>query len=191
MLITCENVCFGYDDKRILENVSFTVNEGERIGLIGGNGEGKTTLLKLLTRDLLPDEGRILTKSNLKIGYLEQDLVFPDPENNAMAHFNARFPRYDTKKTRAALAATGIKNDLATKPISALSGGEQVRIKLTVLCHTESNLLILDEPTNHLDVRAKAALKKALLAYPGAIILVSHEKDFAGEICDRVFDVRM
>ena len=70
MLITCENVCFGYDDKRILENVSFTVNEGERIGLIGGNGEGKTTLLKLLTRDLLPDEGKILTKSNLKIGYL-------------------------------------------------------------------------------------------------------------------------
>lgn len=66
-----------------------------------------------------------------------------------------------------------------------------MRIKLTVLCHTESNLLILDEPTNHLDVRAKAALKKALLAYPGAIILVSHEKDFAGEICDRVFDVRM
>ena len=73
MLITCENVGFGYDDKRILENVSFTVNEGERIGLIGGNGEGKTTLLKLLTRDLLPDEGRILTKSNLKIGYLEQN----------------------------------------------------------------------------------------------------------------------
>lgn len=73
MLITCENVCFGYDDKRILENVSFTVNEGERIGLIGGNGEGKTTLLKLLTRDLLPDEGKIFTKSNLKIGYLEQN----------------------------------------------------------------------------------------------------------------------
>ena len=73
MLITSENVCFGYDDKRILEHVDFTVSEGERIGLIGGNGEGKTTLIKLLTRQLEPDEGKITSKTNLKIGYLEQN----------------------------------------------------------------------------------------------------------------------
>lgn len=92
MLITCENVCFGYDDKRILENVSFTVNEGERIGLIGGNGEGKTTLLKLLTRDLLPDEGRILTKSNLKIGYLEQNGGF-DSDKTVFEEMRSVFSR--------------------------------------------------------------------------------------------------
>ena len=92
MLIACENVCFGYDDKRILENVSFTVNEGERIGLIGVNGEGKTTLLKLLTRDLLPDEGRILTKSNLKIGYLEQNGGF-DSDKTVFEEMRSVFSR--------------------------------------------------------------------------------------------------
>ena len=92
MLITCENVCFGYDDKRILENVSFTVNEGERIGLIGGNGEGKTTLLKLLTRDLLPDEGKIFTKSNLKIGYLEQNGGF-DSDKTVFEEMRSVFSR--------------------------------------------------------------------------------------------------
>ena len=92
MLITTENVGFGYDDKRILENVSFTVNEGERIGLIGGNGEGKTTLLKLLTRDLLPDEGRILTKSNLKIGYLEQNGGF-DSDKTVFEEMRSVFSR--------------------------------------------------------------------------------------------------
>lgn len=189
-IAAARGLVIGYGEP-LLPPLDFSLPGDGRLWIRGTNGVGKTTLIKTLIGAIPALGGSYAFHPFVKIGYLEQDLVFPDPENNAMAHFNARFPRYDTKKTRAALAATGIKNDLATKPISALSGGEQVRIKLTVLCHTESNLLILDEPTNHLDVRAKAALKKALLAYPGAIILVSHEKDFAGEICDRVFDVRM
>lgn len=189
-IAAARGLVIGYGEP-LLPPLDFSLPGDGRLWIRGTNGVGKTTLIKTLIGAIPALGGSYAFHPFVKIGYLEQDLVFPDPEINAMTHFNARFPRYDTKKTRAALAATGIKNDLATKPISALSGGEQVRIKLTVLCHTESNLLILDEPTNHLDVRAKAALKKALLAYPGAIILVSHEKDFAGEICDRVFDVRV
>jgi len=85
----------------------------------------------------------------------------------------------------------GIKNELALNDIEKLSGGEQVRVKLCVLMQKSVNLLIMDEPTNHLDVRAKDALKKALQEFKGAIILVSHEKDFAGEICNKEFSVKM
>ena len=92
MLITSENVCFGYDDKRILEHVDFTVSEGERIGLIGGNGEGKTTLIKLLTRQLEPDEGKITSKTNLKIGYLEQNGGF-DSDKTVFEEMKSVFSR--------------------------------------------------------------------------------------------------
>ena len=94
------------------------------------------------------------------------------------------------KKTRQALAQAGIKGELAIKPVCKLSGGEQVRVKLSVLTKSPSNLLILDEPTNHLDVPAKKALKEALIDYPGAIILVSHEREFAGEVCNKIFDAK-
>ena len=107
-----------------------------------------------------------------------------------MIYFNEKFPRMNVKEQRAELAKVGLKGDLATKPIKDLSGGEQVRIKLAVLNNTPSNVLILDEPTNHLDVRAKDALKRALIEYEGAIILVSHEHEFASEVCNIVFDAK-
>ena len=107
-----------------------------------------------------------------------------------MQYFNDAFPRANVKEQRNELAKVGLKGELATKPISNMSGGEQVRTKLSVLCNTPSNLLILDEPTNHLDVRAKNALKEALIKYEGAIILVSHEQDFAKDICNIIFDAK-
>lgn len=184
-----DRLSIGYGEP-ILPPLSFSLDSETKLWIRGTNGVGKTTLVRTLVGAIPPLGGKFFFHPFVKIGYVEQDLVFPRPEENAISYFNARFPRYDMKKTRAALAAAGIKNDLATKPISDLSGGEQVRVKLTLLMNTQSNILILDEPTNHLDVRAKAALKKALIEYPGAIILVSHEKEFAGEICAKIFDVK-
>ena len=174
----------------MLPPINLHVEGDTKLWIRGTNGIGKTTLLKTLTGFLAPLGGGFKFHPFVKLGYVEQDLNFPNPDETAVSYFSGRFPRYDTKKVRAALAAVGIKNDLATKPIRNLSGGEQVRVKLAVLNNTESNLLILDEPTNHLDVRAKDALKKALLAYPGALILVSHEKEFAGEICPKILDIK-
>ena len=125
-----------------------------------------------------------------KKAYLEQDLDFYNPDDNAMGYYNRVYPQLDYKEVRSDLAKVGIKGDLATNPVSTLSGGEQVRIKLAVLCNTSSNILILDEPTNHLDVRAKESLKKAINAYPGAVILVSHERQFAEPLCNKILDVK-
>ena len=106
-----------------------------------------------------------------------------------MTFMNETYPKMSQKDIRTQLAKVGIKNDLATKYISNLSGGEQVKIKLCALMQKESNILILDEPTNHLDVSAKEALFEALQAYDGAIILVSHEPLYAEKLCNKVFDI--
>ncbi|MBQ7164631.1 MAG: ABC-F family ATP-binding cassette domain-containing protein, partial [Clostridia bacterium] len=105
-------------------------------------------------------------------------------------YFQERFPKFNYKEVRSELAKVGLKGELASRPINTLSGGEQVRIKLACMNNTPSNILILDEPTNHLDVRAKEKLKKAIAEYEGAVILVSHEESFAGEICDAIFDAK-
>ena len=125
-----------------------------------------------------------------KIGYIEQDLTFDNKNLTAYQCYLDRFPRSSQKEVRAALAKVGLLGELAVKPIANLSGGEMMRLKLAVLANTPSNMLILDEPTNHLDVKAKKALKEAIAAYNGALILVTHEPDFAEGLCDTVFDAK-
>jgi ATPase subunit of ABC transporter with duplicated ATPase domains len=179
----------GYD-KALIPPIDLHLNSTDKLWIRGTNGVGKTTLIKTLLRKIHSINGSFLFHISTKPAYLEQELNFTNTTENAMIYFNERFPRLNVKEQRAELAKVGIKGDLATKPIKDLSGGEQVRIKLAVLNNTPSNVLILDEPTNHLDIRAKEALKKALIAYEGAIILVSHEHDFAGEICNKIFDAK-
>ncbi|MBO5713118.1 MAG: ABC-F family ATP-binding cassette domain-containing protein, partial [Clostridia bacterium] len=125
-----------------------------------------------------------------KPAYLEQELDFNNTSLTAMQYYNECFPRANIKEQRQELAKVGLKGELAAKPLCDMSGGEQVRTKLSVLCNTPSNVLILDEPTNHLDVKAKEALKEALIKYEGAIILVSHEPEFAKSICNIIFDAK-
>ena len=125
-----------------------------------------------------------------KIGYIEQELGFENGNLSAYNVYLNAFPRCSQKEVRSALATVGLSGDLAVKPVSTLSGGEMMRLKLAILCNSPSNILILDEPTNHLDVKAKKALRDALLAYEGALILVTHEPDFAEGLCDIVFDAK-
>lgn len=180
-LLKVKDLVIGYGTP-LLPPISFVLGGGDKLWIQGTNGIGKTTLVKTLVGALPPLSGTFAFHPAVKSGYLEQELNFDEP--NAMAYFNKFYPRMGAKETRTKLAAVGIKNELALNGLDKLSGGEQVRIKLCVLMQKTTNLLVLDEPTNHLDVRAKAALKKALIEYPGALILVSHEKDFAGDICN-------
>ncbi|MBP5308261.1 MAG: ABC-F family ATP-binding cassette domain-containing protein [Clostridia bacterium] len=183
------NLVIGYD-KPLLPPVSFHMSSKTKMWIRGTNGVGKTTLLKTLMRKIPAISGSFNFHIATKAAYVEQDLVFPNPDRSAVQYFQERFPKLNYKEVRSELAAVGLKGELASKPINNLSGGEQVRIKLACLNNTKSNLLILDEPTNHLDVRAKEKLKKAIAEYEGAVILVSHEESFAGELCDIIFDAR-
>lgn len=174
----------------LLPPLNLHLNSETKLWIRGTNGVGKTTLVKTLTGFLQPLGGSFCFHPFIKIGYIEQEPNFSDSAQNAVGYVSDRLPRLDSKKIRETLAKSGIKNELAVKPISDLSGGEQVRVKLTVLTNTNTNLLILDEPTNHLDVRAKDSLKEALCAYKGALLLVSHEREFAESVCKDVFDVK-
>ncbi len=174
----------------ILPPIDFTLGSETRLWLRGTNGIGKTTIIKTLMNKISKLGGYVHFHPACKIAYVEQDLYFENPALLPATYLSEKFPRLDSKDVRALLAKVGLKNELALRPIENLSGGEQMRLKLAVLSKVPSNLLILDEPTNHLDVRAKDSLKKALKEYKGAMILVSHEKDFASDICDVVFDVK-
>lgn len=189
-LIVANNLEIGYNAQPLLPPINFHMDGETKLWIRGTNGIGKSTLLKTLMGVLAPVNGSFSLHPFLHPGYVEQDLIFNGGEPNAVAYINAVYPRLIPKQVRAMLAKTGIKNDLAIKTLSELSGGEQVRVKLCVLTNKTTNVLILDEPTNHLDVRAKEALKQALIAYKGAILLVSHETEFAADICPKIFDVR-
>lgn len=174
----------------LLPPIDLHVEGDTKLWIRGTNGIGKTTLLKTLMGQLPPLGGSFSLHPFMKAGYIEQDLLFRDREQNAMGYLSDLYPRLQPKDLREKLSKAGIKNDLCTKPLHELSGGEQVRVKLCVLMQKTTNILILDEPTNHLDVRAKASLKKALLDYKGALILVSHEREFAEGLCDKIFDIK-
>ncbi|MBO5926483.1 MAG: ABC-F family ATP-binding cassette domain-containing protein [Clostridia bacterium] len=179
----------GYD-KTLIPPIDIHLSSQDKLWIRGTNGVGKTTFIKTITRRISAIKGSFNYHIAVKPAILNQELDFENDNMSAMQYYNEAFPRANVKEQRGELAKVGLKGELALKPIKNMSGGEQVRTKLSVLCNTPSNLLILDEPTNHLDVRAKEALKEALIKYEGAIILVSHEKDFAGEICNKIFDAK-
>lgn len=187
--LVVKNLEIGYE-KSLLPPISFHMSSKNKLWVRGTNGVGKSTLLKTLMRKIPALSGSFSFHIATRICYVEQELQFPNPEDSASKYFQERFPKLNFKEVRSELAKVGLKGELATRPISSLSGGEQVRIKLACVNNSSSNMLILDEPTNHLDVRAKEKLKEALKKYDGAVILVSHEEDFAGEICDMILDAK-
>ncbi len=162
-LLEVKDLSVGYDGKAILPPITFGLDSTTKLWLRGTNGMGKTTILKTIMKRLPAISGSFNFNINAKINYIEQDLQFRSKEINAMTFMNETYPKMSQKDIRTQLAKVGIKNDLATKYISNLSGGEQVKIKLCALMQKESNILILDEPTNHLDVSAKRFLRRCRL----------------------------
>lgn len=171
----------------LLPKLSVTIERGEKIALVGMNGVGKSTLLKTMLGKIPPLSGKIERGDFLFPSYFEQEVKAGNI--TPIDDLWSEFPGMDQHQVRAALARSGLKNEHISRPLNQLSGGEQAKVRLTKLLMNESNWLLFDEPTNHLDITAKEELKRALKAYKGTIVLVSHEPDFYEDWVTKVWNV--
>lgn len=188
-MLVVKDLLVGYSSP-ILPKFSLTMNSTDKVWIRGTNGIGKSTILKTILGDLKAFSGSARFHISAKVGYLPQDASEMNNEMTAVSYLNNKFPSMNQTDIRNELAKVGITKELAVKPLGNLSGGERVRIRLLELMQKPSNILILDEPTNHLDVKAKDSLLEALKKYEGAVILVSHEPEYAEQICNKIIDIK-
>lgn len=186
IIFETNNLVIGYD-KALTVPLDLKMNRKDKIAIIGANGIGKTTLLKSLMGIIPPIEGSIKLGPCLSIGYYEQEVI-NDNSNIVLEDVWNEFPHKNRTEIRKILARCGLTNDHINSKINVLSGGEQAKVRLCKIINKESNVLFLDEPTNHLDIQAKEELKRALIAYEGSIIIVSHEVDFYKSIVNKVWN---
>ncbi|GAA6396504.1 ribosomal protection-like ABC-F family protein [Solibaculum mannosilyticum] len=185
-VLVCEDLSKSFGSKRLFDHASFTIQKGERVFLIGENGCGKTTFLKMLTGELGSDAGRMRRGAGVQIGYYDQNLSGLHPNKTVLDEIWDDYPRMTQTMVRSALAIFLFKGDDVFKPISALSGGERARVALLKLMLSKANFLLLDEPTNHLDVGSREALEGALKDYEGTLLIVSHDRYLINKLADRV-----
>lgn len=184
------DVSKSFGDKHLFSDFNLHVRAGDRIALIGPNGVGKSTLIKLITGDVPADTGDIRYGSNVDMGYYDQHQSSLHPEKTVLDEVWDRFPRMEQSDVRGALGMFLFTGDDVFQPIRTLSGGEKGRVALTALMLRKDNLLLLDEPTNHLDMDSREVLEEALSGFSGTIITVSHDRYFINRIADRVIEMR-
>ncbi len=190
-IIHLENGVTGYGDTVVLKNLNLRIDQDDRIALLGKNGEGKSTLSKLLSDRLPLMAGRKTASSKLRIGYFAQhqvDELFVD--ETPLQHLQRERPEVHQSKLRAQLAGFGLGADQADTEVARLSGGQKARLSLLLATLDAPHMLILDEPTNHLDIESREALVEALTAYSGAVILVSHDMHLLSLVADRLWLVK-
>ncbi len=183
------NVSKSYGDKHLFEGISLKVEGGERIALIGDNGTGKSTLIKMIVGELYPDDGRIKTGPQVKEAYLPQIVRFDHPDWNLVENMMAAKKGLSAQSARNRLAAYDFRGEDVFKPVSVLSGGEQSRLRLCMLMDDEINFLILDEPTNHLDIDSREWIEEAVEAYDGTLLFVSHDRYFINRFATRIWEL--
>lgn len=184
-LINMEGIQLGYSDTIILSNIHLNLIPGSRIGLLGRNGAGKSTFIKLLAGELGPLQGRYTTSAGLKIGYFAQHQVQAlNLENSAFDHLLALDRQLTDQQIRDYLGGFGFRGDEALKKVAPMSGGEKARLVLSLIVYAKPNLLLLDEPTNHLDMNMREALAYALQSFEGAMVIVSHDRYLLESVCD-------
>ena len=182
-----EDLSKRYGDKVLFENLSFDVPRGKRLGIMGPNGCGKTTLLRILLGEEEPTAGLVQRGHLVFPGYIDQHLALLDPEKSVMrAVWPDDDPTHTEQKMRDLLGSFGLQGEIVEQPVKQLSGGERSRAALAKLTVNGANLLILDEPTNHLDIWACDSLEEALKAYEGTVIVVSHDRYFLNRVADLV-----
>ncbi|MFO0901808.1 MAG: ABC-F family ATP-binding cassette domain-containing protein [Pirellulales bacterium] len=175
--------------KPLFKNLSFDVLRGEKWGILGPNGCGKTTLLKCLVGREAPDAGRVIQGAGVKIGYFDQMLSNLPADKEVVEAIRPDHKEFNTQQRRDLLAKFGITGDMAFQKVGSLSGGERNRTALAWLAGLDATLLVLDEPTNHLDLWARDSLEKALREFDGTVVLVSHDRYFLNQVCDHVLVV--
>jgi ATP-binding cassette subfamily F protein 3 len=190
-IINLDGAAVGYGGPPVLRKLNLRIDQDDRIALLGQNGEGKSTLSKLLAGKLQPSEGRIARSSKLRIGYFAQHQVDElHLDETPLQHIMRLRPTEGQPKLRARLAGFGLMADQADTVVARLSGGQKARLSLLLATIDAPHLLILDEPTNHLDIESREALVEALTEYPGAVILVSHDMHLLGLVADRLWLVK-
>ena len=178
-----------FDGNRLFNNISFEIKKGERVALIGNNGTGKTTILKILNGIIPADSGVVELGSNVYIGYYDQEHHVLDPDKTLFQEIQDAYPNLNNTKIRSTLAAFLFTGDDVFKYIRELSGGEKGRVSLAKLMLSNANLLILDEPTNHLDITSKEILENALNSYTGTVLYVSHDRYFINSTATRIIEL--
>jgi len=180
----------GFDGRTLFENFNLHLRAGDRVALIGANGVGKTTLLRILTGQQNADTGSVIYGSNVDLGYYDQHQSGLHPEKDVLNELWDDFPRLEIDRVRGVLALFLLTGDDVFQPIHTLSGGEKGRVALAKLMLRKDNLLLLDEPTNHLDMDSREVLEGALDDFDGTILTVSHDRYFINRVANRVIEMR-
>ena len=188
-VLALRNISKSYGEKNLFSGISLKVEGGERIALIGDNGTGKSTLIKMIVGELYPDDGRIRTGPQVREAYLPQIVHFDHPDWNLVENMMAAKKGLSAQSARNRLAAYDFRGEDVFKPVSVLSGGEQSRLRLCMLMDDEINFLILDEPTNHLDIDSREWIEEAVEAYDGTLLFVSHDRYFINRFATRIWEL--
>ena len=186
LIFETKDLVIGYNEP-LSRPLNLRMERGQKVAFTGANGIGKTTLLRSILGELKPISGHVELGEHLHIGYFEQEVKNPST-NTCIEEIWQEFPSYNQAEIRAALAKCGLTTKHIESRVDVLSGGEKAKVRLCKLINRENNLLVLDEPTNHLDVDAKEELKRALKAFKGSILLISHEPEFYQDIATDVWN---
>lgn len=184
-----EDLSMSFGDRLLFKNAAFDIKKDEKVCLIGPNGVGKTTLLKILLGEETPDSGIVKLGTNVVIGYYDQDQSLLSPEKTVLEELHSSYRLYDQKELRNILGAFLFRGDDVFKKVSSLSGGEKARLSLLKIMMQGANFLIMDEPTNHLDIPSKEVFEDALLDFPGTLLMVSHDRYFLNKIPSRILEL--
>lgn len=188
-VLSVESMSKAFPGQTLFTDISFEIKRGERVALIGNNGTGKTTILKILNRITEADAGKFALGSKVQIGYYDQEHHVLHMEKTIFQEISDTYPTLTETEIRNMLAAFLFTGDDVFKEISALSGGERGRVSLAKLMLSEANFLILDEPTNHLDIASKEILEEALNSYTGTVLYVSHDRYFINQTATRILEL--
>jgi ATP-binding cassette subfamily F protein 3 len=189
IVVKATNLAKNYDEKQVFHDVNLEIERGDKVAFIGKNGMGKTTMAKIIAKEIEYSSGELVIGHNVNIAFFAQHHAEQLPKAlTILQYMEDTAPNEIRAQVRSILGAFMFSGDDATKKISVLSGGERARVCLAHLLLHPSNVLILDEPTNHLDLRAKDVLKDAIAKFPGTVIVVSHDRDFLVGMTNKVFE---
>ena len=189
-VLALRNVAKSFGERRLFEGISLKVEGGERIALIGDNGTGKSTLIKMILDELYPDDGRIKLGPSVRLACLPQIIHFEHPDWNLVENLMSAKKGLSAQSARNRLAAYDFRGEDVMKRVSVLSGGEQSRLRLCMLMDEEINFLILDEPTNHLDIDSREWIEEAVEAFDGTLLFVSHDRYFINRFATRIWELQ-